>query len=76
MRERVLAAERAILMDLGYQFVEYPLHGDVYQRCQCVGASQELTQAAWNIASDRCESLNCRFLSSINADANLSFNCA
>ena len=53
MKERVLTAERAILMDLGYQFVEYPLHGDVSQRCQQISASDELTQAAWNVASDR-----------------------
>eukprot|EP00892_Ulva_mutabilis_P010926 jgi/Ulvmu1/8205/UM041_0014.1 len=52
MKERVLAAERAILMDLGYQFVDYPLHGDVYQRCELLDASPELTQAAWNMASD------------------------
>lgn len=54
MKERVLTAERAILMDIGYQFVDYPLHGDVYQRCQQLGASEQLTQAAWNVASDWC----------------------
>lgn len=66
MKERVLAAERAILMDLGYQFVEYPLHGEVYQRCQKVNASAELTQAAWNVANDRCYS-NPRARSSTSA---------
>jgi hypothetical protein len=56
LREAVITAERALLVELGFFFPEFPLHGEVYRHCLALSLPTELTQAAWNIANDRCGS--------------------
>jgi hypothetical protein len=57
LREAVLIAERAIIMELGFLFPEFSLHGEVYRLCVSLCLPREMTQAAWNIANDRCGSI-------------------
>lgn len=56
LREVVITAERALLTELGFYFPDFPLHGEVYRHCCDLVFPSELTQAAWNIANDRCAS--------------------
>jgi hypothetical protein len=53
LREAVLTAERALLVEIGFFLPDCPLHGEVYRHCLNLSLPTELTQAAWNIANDR-----------------------
>lgn len=56
LRELVFVAERALLTELGFFFPDFPLHGEVYRLCIDLSFPEDVMQAAWNIANDRCAS--------------------
>lgn len=54
VREQVLAAERLLLLETGFQVDGRPLHGEVAEACTGLKWPPALRQTAWNITSDRC----------------------